>query len=65
VQRKRLFRKGNVMDAAAVARAGFRGMMSGTRVVIPGMRNKVLVTGGRFVPRRISGALTGYLNGEE
>ncbi len=65
VQRKRLFRKGNVMDAAAVARAGFRGMMSGTRVVIPGMRNKVLVTGGRFVPRRISGAVTGYLNGEE
>ena len=62
VQKKRLFRKNAVMDAASVARAGFRGMMSGTRVVIPGMRNKVLVAGGRFAPRRLQSAVTGYLN---
>jgi short-subunit dehydrogenase len=62
VQKTRLFRKDAVMDAASVARAGFRGLMSGARVVVPGMRNKVLVASGRFAPRRLSSAVTGYLN---
>lgn len=62
VHKKRLFKGNNVMDAAAVARAGFRGMMSGTRVVIPGMRNKVLVASGRFAPRRLTASVAGYLN---
>jgi short-subunit dehydrogenase len=62
VQKKRLFRGNAVMDAASVARSGFRGLMSGTRVVVPGMRNKVLVASGRFVPRRVQTAVAGYLN---
>ena len=65
VQKKRLFRGNTVMDAASVARSGFRGLMSGTRVVVPGMRNKVLVAGSRLVPRRVQGAMAGYLNEEQ
>jgi short-subunit dehydrogenase len=62
VQKKRLFRGNAVMDAASVARSGFRGLMSGTRVVVPGMRNKMLVASGRLVPRRVRTAVAGYLN---
>jgi uncharacterized protein len=41
------------MTAAPVARAGYRGLQRGTRVVIPGAGNKVLAMIVRLSPRRI------------
>ncbi|SFF82816.1 hypothetical protein SAMN04488025_10638 [Planifilum fulgidum] len=46
----RLFQRGE-MDAETVAREGFRGLMSGRRVAIPGLSNRLLVGSVRFLPR--------------
>jgi len=40
-----------IMDAVTVARAGYRGLMAGKTVVIPGIRNRILVESVRFSPR--------------
>lgn len=42
------------MSAAAVARAGYRGMMRGSGVVIPGIVAKVLAVAGELPPRRLA-----------
>src|SRR5258708_31441392 len=42
-----------IMDAATVARAGYRGLMPGKTVVIPGIRNRLLVETVRFSPRNM------------
>lgn len=47
----RLFRMGT-MDAKSVAEAGYRGLVSGKTIVIPGLRNKLLTQSVRFSPRR-------------
>ena len=39
------------MTAEAVARAGYRGMMRGRRVVIPGLITKILALAGELPPR--------------
>ena len=44
---------GGVMDSAAVAREGYEGMMRGARIVIPGLRNRLLAQAVRFTPRRV------------
>jgi uncharacterized protein len=50
----RLFRlPGMVMDAGAVARAGYAGLMRGKRLVVPGLLNKVLPLVIRFSPRSV------------
>lgn len=49
----RLF-QGGVLSAATVAQAGYRGMLSGRRVVIPGWKYKVLTTAVRFSPRTLT-----------
>jgi len=38
----------------AVARAGYRGMKRGARVVLPGLSTKILAFAGEFPPRRIA-----------
>lgn len=50
--RSRLFTMMRPMSAARVARAGYRGLMSGRRLVIPGAKNKLLVQSLRVSPRR-------------
>jgi short-subunit dehydrogenase len=50
----KLFRPGSRLmtaDARAVAEAGYRGMMAGRRLVIPGFKNQALAFANRFVPR--------------
>ena len=42
------------MSAAAVARAGYRGMMRGSRVVIPGVVAKLMAVAGELPPRQIA-----------
>lgn len=53
VEDVKVFNGSNVMDVGVVARIGYRGLMRGKRVVIPGLRNKLLVQSSRLVPRRV------------
>lgn len=46
-----LVKRTKPMDARPVAEAGYRGLMAGKPVVIPGLRNKLLVQTVRFSPR--------------
>ena len=47
----RLLRSG-VLSAEAVAESGYKGVMSGRRVVVPGLANKLGVFLTRILPRR-------------
>jgi uncharacterized protein len=51
VEKTLLFRPWKVMDPETVARIGYRGMMKGKAVVIPGWLNKWMVHSIRFGPR--------------
>jgi uncharacterized protein len=53
----RLFRGGHVMDAATVARAGYRGLLAGKPLVVPGAVNKAMAQGTRFIPRSFAARL--------
>jgi uncharacterized protein len=55
--RVRLLRGPLVMDAATVARIGYDGLMTGKRVVVPGLLNALLVQGVRLTPRRLAAAV--------
>ena len=48
-----LYRLG-MMDAARVARLGYDGWRSGRAIVLPGLRNQVLVWGSRVLPRPVT-----------
>ena len=48
----RLFASG-AMDAARVAAIGYRGLMRGKTVIIPGLKNRLLAFVVRFAPRRL------------
>ncbi|BDG10867.1 SDR family NAD(P)-dependent oxidoreductase [Anaeromyxobacter paludicola] len=58
VGRTPLFRGGNVLDPERVALAGYRGLMAGRRVVIPGFRNKLLAAAAGLGPKRIAARIT-------
>jgi len=49
----RLFNMSKPMTSAAVARIGYRAMKSGRRVVVAGMKNKLLAESVRVTPRRL------------
>jgi short-subunit dehydrogenase len=53
IRSTRLFTQMGVKDSAAVARAGYRAMMRGERISIPGVRNKILVQAERATPRSL------------
>jgi hypothetical protein len=53
LEKSRLFQRMKVMDARTVAEAGYRGLMAGKPVVIPGLMNKLLVQSVRFSPRAL------------
>jgi len=42
-----------VMDAHAVAEAGYKGLLLGRRIVVPGMWNRLLAQSYRFLPRAL------------
>jgi hypothetical protein len=42
-----------VQSARAVAEAGYRGMLAGRRVVVPGFGNRLVPLGTRLLPRRV------------
>ena len=45
------------MDVVPVARIGYKGLMRGKRLIIPGMKNKVFVQAVRFMPRKLITAI--------
>jgi hypothetical protein len=57
----RLFRFG-LMDAAAVADAGYDGLMKGRGVIVPGLLNRLLLLSVRFSPRKVVSAIVRWLN---
>jgi uncharacterized protein len=52
-----------MMDAGVVAQAGYRGLMRGKRVVIPGLLNKAMAALTNFVPTRFITRIVRKLNG--
>ena len=50
----RVYRWAPAVTAAAVARAGYRGLMRGRTVVLPGLFAKLLAFAGELPPRRIA-----------
>jgi len=46
-----------MMGAEAVAEAGYRGLMAGKRIVIPGVANRLLAQAYRVSPRRMTTAV--------
>lgn len=59
----KLFTGRNVMNAAAVAEAGYRGLMRGRRIIVPGLMNNILTSSVRFLPRRIVTRIVGSMQG--
>jgi len=58
VQNTSLFTKVGVAKADEVAKYGYDAMMRGERVVIPGMRNKIMIQSERLAPRNFVTKLT-------
>jgi short-subunit dehydrogenase len=56
VQAMRVYQTG-AMDAGTVARLGYRGLMRGQTLVIPGWRNRMLAFAVRLTPRRTTAAI--------
>ena len=59
---KSLLVKFGLMDAGAVAKAGYRGFRAGKRIVVPGIINKMGAVSVRFVPRVLVRNITALLN---
>jgi short-subunit dehydrogenase len=51
LEASKLFTGMKVMAADVACEAGYRGLMRGQRIVVPGLRNKILVEGHRLLPR--------------
>jgi hypothetical protein len=49
------------MEARAVALAGYRGMMRGSAVVVPGIMNKFLAFSPKFSPSAVALEINRYL----
>lgn len=50
------------LSADRVAEVAYRGIVRGRRVVVPGWLNRVVVTGARLMPRRLTAGLVGLVN---
>jgi short-subunit dehydrogenase len=48
----KLFHGRTLMAADLVAEVGYQGLMRGRRIVVPGLWNKLMIQGHRFLPRR-------------
>jgi uncharacterized protein len=57
METSRLVSGKRIMDSSTVALAGYRGLHQGRRLVIPGLKNKVLAQSARVLPRRTLTAL--------
>jgi len=58
----RLFKKLRPMDAKTVARAGYRGLLKGKTLVIPGFRNWLVAESIRVSPRKMVTAISRWVS---
>ena len=58
----RLFKKLRPMEAKAVARAGYQGLLKGKTLVIPGVRNWLVVESLRISPRKVVTAVSRWVS---
>ncbi len=56
--------KGHVMTAEKVAQIGFQGFMNGKTIIIPGVKNRLLVGSVRFTPRKMVTAIVRKIQGK-
>jgi short-subunit dehydrogenase len=62
MEKSKLFTtSGMVMDAKKVATIGYKGMMKGKSVIIPGLANKILAQSSRISPRKLSAEVVRFL----
>jgi short-subunit dehydrogenase len=61
---KNLRRDSIMMDAGVVAEIGYRGLMRGKRIVIPGTLNKIMAALAKFVPTRVTTKIVRRINGK-
>ena len=59
----KLFTGRNVMSVEVVAKVGYRGLMRGRRIVVPGLLNNLFTSSVRFLPRRLVTAVVGSMQG--
>ena len=64
MEKSKLFKMLSTMSSAEVALAGYRGVMTGRRLVIPGFMNKVGVHANRFAPRVLAPRIVRALQSE-
>jgi uncharacterized protein len=57
ISASKLVRSNMRMQAEPVARIGYKGLMRGKRLIIPGMKNKMFVQAVRFLPRQMLTAI--------
>jgi short-subunit dehydrogenase len=50
--------QGRMMEAAEVAAAGYRGLLAGQRLIIPGLQNKMVPQLMRVLPRRVAALIS-------
>jgi short-subunit dehydrogenase len=60
-ENSRLFKKIGAMDAATVARDGYRGLMSGKTLVISGVHNWLVAESVRLAPRKMVTAISRWV----
>ena len=53
--------QGKLISSRAVAEIGYRGMLGGKTVVVPGIKEKVMTAAGRVAPRRLVAKIAGSL----
>jgi short-subunit dehydrogenase len=54
----------SIMDAKTVAVAGYRGLMQGRTVVIPGLQNRLMAMAVRFTPRKLVTKIVRHVQSE-
>lgn len=64
-QNTHLFQRMSMMDAATVAEAGFKGLMNGKALVVPGILNKALTYIVRCSPRGLVSSVVRKLHGSK
>lgn len=63
MKESKLFKR-RVMDASAVAQEGYKALMKGTSLVIPGIDNKLMAGSVRFMPRKLVPPLVKRVQGK-
>lgn len=53
MEESKLVSNRNLMDAKTVARIGYQGLMANKTIIIPGLKNRLMVFFVRFLPRRL------------